>query len=96
MIVPKTNKLHYGHIKLPNGLEVLLISDPEADKASAALDVSPVEAPIFVQQSHALCTELRMPHKGLHCQHSTALRYQLLQFVRQALIWLRKYSYRLC
>lgn len=37
---PSTDKLEYGSIRLSNGLQALLISDPTADKASAALDVS--------------------------------------------------------
>ena len=35
----------YRHLTLPNALQVLLVSDPDADKAAAALDV-------FVGSSH--------------------------------------------
>ena len=37
---PTVDRLQYGQIKLPNGLEAIVVSDKDADKASAALDVS--------------------------------------------------------
>ena len=30
----------YRHLRLPNGLQVLLISDPATDKSAAAMDVN--------------------------------------------------------
>lgn len=39
IIKPKCDKLGYRSIVLPNKLRVLLISDPETDKAAAALNV---------------------------------------------------------
>jgi hypothetical protein len=40
VIKPRCDKLGYRVVKLPNELRVLLISDPETDKAAAALNVS--------------------------------------------------------
>lgn len=40
IIKPRCDKLEYRSITLPNKLRVLLISDPETDKAAAALNVS--------------------------------------------------------
>ncbi len=37
---PTVDTLQYGHILLENGLQAILVSDKDADKASAALDVS--------------------------------------------------------
>lgn len=37
---PQVDKCSYRIIKLPNGLEALLIHDPEGDKAAAAMDVN--------------------------------------------------------
>ncbi|KEP64977.1 UNVERIFIED_CONTAM: insulysin, putative [Hammondia hammondi] len=37
---PKTDKRSYRFVKLPNHLSVLLVSDPAADLASAALDIN--------------------------------------------------------
>ncbi len=39
VIQPDTDKKSYQYLELPNKLRVLLISDPETDKAAAALDV---------------------------------------------------------
>jgi hypothetical protein len=40
LIKPACDKLSYRVVELPNKLRVLLIHDPETDKAAAALDVS--------------------------------------------------------
>ena len=40
IIKPKNDKLDYGFKLLSNGLKVLLISDPETNKSSAALGVN--------------------------------------------------------
>ncbi|KAJ4971806.1 hypothetical protein NE237_004905 [Protea cynaroides] len=40
ILKPRTDKREYRRIVLPNCLEVLLISDPETDKAAASMDVS--------------------------------------------------------
>ncbi|KAJ4971577.1 hypothetical protein NE237_004676 [Protea cynaroides] len=40
ILKPQTDKRDYRRIVLPNRLEVLLISDPETDKAAASMDVS--------------------------------------------------------
>jgi hypothetical protein len=40
VIKPRCDKLGYRVVKLPNELRVLLISDPDTDKAAAALNVS--------------------------------------------------------
>ncbi|XP_072951084.1 insulin-degrading enzyme-like 1, peroxisomal [Typha angustifolia] len=40
IIKPRTDKREYRRIVLPNSLEVLLISDPETDKAAASMNVS--------------------------------------------------------
>lgn len=45
VIKPACDKLAYRSITLPNRLRVLLISDPETDKAAAALDVSSRQQP---------------------------------------------------
>ena len=37
---PRVDTLQYGQVQLANGLQAILIHDKEADKASAALDVS--------------------------------------------------------
>eukprot|EP00955_Chlamydomonas_euryale_P119013 366570-Chlamydomonas_euryale.AAC.2 len=39
MVKPANDAMEYRHLKLPNGMVVLLVSDPEADKAAAAMDV---------------------------------------------------------
>ena len=40
IVRPKTDKAIYDFFALQNGIHVLLISDREADKAAAAMDVS--------------------------------------------------------
>jgi hypothetical protein len=40
LIKPACDKLSYRVVELPNKLRILLIHDPETDKAAAALDVS--------------------------------------------------------
>ncbi|OVA19405.1 Peptidase M16 [Macleaya cordata] len=40
IIKPRTDKREYRRIVLPNSLEVLIISDPETDKAAASMGVS--------------------------------------------------------
>ena len=40
VVKPAVDKLEYRAIKLKNGLKATLVSDAEADKAAAALDVS--------------------------------------------------------
>ena len=40
IVKSKSDTADYEHITLPNGLQVLLISDKDADKAAAAMDVS--------------------------------------------------------
>ncbi|KAM0952033.1 putative insulysin [Dioscorea sansibarensis] len=40
ILKPRTDKREYRRIVLPNSLEALLISDPETDKAAAAMNVS--------------------------------------------------------
>ena len=40
VIKPSLDKLEYRAIKLDNGLNAVLVSDVDADKAAAALDVS--------------------------------------------------------
>ena len=40
VIKPSVDKLEYRAIKLDNGLRATLVSDVDADKAAAALDVS--------------------------------------------------------
>ncbi|KAF9598098.1 hypothetical protein IFM89_024443 [Coptis chinensis] len=40
IIKPRTDKREYRRIVLPNALQVLLISDPETDKAAASMNVS--------------------------------------------------------
>ncbi|KAF5193472.1 Insulin-degrading enzyme-like [Thalictrum thalictroides] len=40
IIKPQTDKREYRRIVLPNALQVLLISDPETDKAAASMNVS--------------------------------------------------------
>ncbi|KAH7661783.1 insulysin protein [Dioscorea alata] len=40
ILKPRKDKREYRRIVLPNSLEVLLISDPETDKAAAAMNVS--------------------------------------------------------
>ncbi|XP_068647426.1 insulin-degrading enzyme-like 1, peroxisomal [Aristolochia californica] len=40
ILKPRTDKREYRRIVLPNALEVLLISDPETDKAAVSMDVS--------------------------------------------------------
>ena len=42
---PTVDTLQYGQIQLANGLQAILVSDKDADKASAALDVSRCLAP---------------------------------------------------
>ena len=37
---PPLDRRRYRHLLLPNGLQVVLISDDEADRAAAAMDVS--------------------------------------------------------
>ena len=39
IIKPRTDKRTYKYITLPNQIRCILISDPEADKSAAALDV---------------------------------------------------------
>jgi insulysin len=39
IIKPRTDKRTYKYITLPNKIRCILISDPEADKSAAALDV---------------------------------------------------------
>ena len=39
IIKSKSDTAEYEHITLPNGLQALLISDKDADKAAAAMDV---------------------------------------------------------
>lgn len=39
LVKPACDKLAYRHVRLSNGLRVLLISDPETDKAAASLNV---------------------------------------------------------
>ena len=36
---PDTDKRNYRHVSLNNGLQVLLVSDPESEKAAACLRV---------------------------------------------------------
>lgn len=43
LVKPACDKLAYRVVQLPNNLKVLLIHDPETDKAAAALDVSMAE-----------------------------------------------------
>ena len=38
--IPESDKREYKLITLPNKLQALLISDPEADKSAASLDVN--------------------------------------------------------
>ncbi len=40
IIKSKSDLRDYRHITLPNKLQCLLISDPDADKSAAALDVN--------------------------------------------------------
>ena len=40
VVKPAVDKLTYRCLKLDNGLRITLVSDPEADKAAAAMDVS--------------------------------------------------------
>ena len=40
IVKPKSDEFSYRAIVLPNGLKAVLVSDPTADKAGAALDVS--------------------------------------------------------
>lgn len=40
LVKPACDKLSYRALQLPNKLRVLLIHDPDTDKAAAALDVS--------------------------------------------------------
>lgn len=40
IIVPKADTFEYRWITLPNDLKVVLVHDPETDKAAASLDVS--------------------------------------------------------
>ena len=44
-VKPTVDTLQYGQIQLPNNLQAILVSDKDADKASAALDVSRYLAP---------------------------------------------------
>ena len=39
IIKPATDQRSYKYVKLPNEMRCLLISDPEADKSAASLDV---------------------------------------------------------
>jgi hypothetical protein len=39
IIKPQTDRYEYRFLKLPNQLRVLLVHDPEADKAACAADV---------------------------------------------------------
>ncbi|CAI7864990.1 unnamed protein product [Closterium sp. NIES-53] len=39
ILIPRCDQRQYEALELPNGLTVLLISDPETDKAAAAMDV---------------------------------------------------------
>ncbi|KAG2427393.1 hypothetical protein HYH02_014613 [Chlamydomonas schloesseri] len=39
LVKPANDDMEYRYLQLPNGLRVLLISDPTADKAGAAMDV---------------------------------------------------------
>jgi len=39
LATPKVDDWHYHILHLPNGIQALLISDPDADMAAAAMDV---------------------------------------------------------
>lgn len=54
IIKPACDKLSYRSVLLPNKLKVLLISDPETDKAAAALDVSKAVGPVVHSSSNAV------------------------------------------
>ena len=41
VVKPAVDKLNYRCVALDNGIRITLVSDPEADKAAAAMDVSP-------------------------------------------------------
>ena len=39
VVKPAVERLHYRCVVLDNGIRVTLVSDPDADKAAAAMDV---------------------------------------------------------
>lgn len=39
IIKPRVDDWAYRHIQLDNGIAAVLVSDPEADKAAASMDV---------------------------------------------------------
>jgi len=63
IIKPACDKLSYRSVLLPNKLKVLLISDPETDKAAAALDVSG-------SCGWASCAQQQQGGAALHCIHA--------------------------
>lgn len=40
IIRPLKDKLHYEHLTLDNGMKIMLVHDPTAEKAACAVDVS--------------------------------------------------------
>ncbi|WIA29727.1 hypothetical protein OEZ86_012206 [Tetradesmus obliquus] len=59
VIKPRCDKLGYRVVKLPNELRVLLISDPETDKAAAALNV----------RVGSMCDPVELPGLAHFCEH---------------------------
>eukprot|EP00959_Pyramimonas_sp_CCMP1952_P000249 4776-Pyramimonas_sp.AAC.3 len=39
LIIPRNDKSEYRHLVLSNRMEVLIVSDPESEKAAAAMDM---------------------------------------------------------
>ena len=46
VVKPAVDKLNYRCLTLDNGIRITLISDADADKAAAAMDVSSVLLPV--------------------------------------------------
>eukprot|EP00878_Enallax_costatus_P008268 GHUV01008644.1.p2 GENE.GHUV01008644.1~~GHUV01008644.1.p2 ORF type:complete len:143 (+),score=36.70 GHUV01008644.1:87-515(+) len=59
IIKPRCDKLGYRSITLPNKLRVLLISDPDTDKAAAALNV----------RVGSMCDPVELPGLAHFCEH---------------------------
>lgn len=66
LLKPACDKLGYRFLHLPSGLKVLLISDPDTDKAAAALDVSLRLHTITTDSSSSSSTVRGQTTRALH------------------------------
>jgi hypothetical protein len=68
VVLPRNDEMQYRLLRLENGLRVILISDPEADKAAAAMDVSAMAVAAAIQcctLASSCCTQIHA-HGHLH------------------------------